>query len=105
MIKLDWKDFNVDLQTIDATIKDITSTYCGNQSHSHLELWFTEEPSEIEKEAINKYWNSLTNKKIEAKKYKSTQDIKTEKETLRASGLAKLKKIGLTDEEVAALIS
>jgi hypothetical protein len=47
-IDLNWKEFNVDMEAVDAKLKaDYPGNYLGNQAHSVLELYFQQDPQII----------------------------------------------------------
>lgn len=105
MIPLEWKEFSVNLQSVDTWMKaNAGDQYCGNQAHGRLELWFLEEPSQDAKDAIAAYWDALHEDSAEATAYRSWASVKADIATKKASGKAKLAQLGLTDEEIAALV-
>ena len=66
-IRLEWKEFNLNLTQIDAWLRtNLDPAYCGNSAHAVLELWFTSEPSEDDVAAIELYWENLTEESEEA---------------------------------------
>ena len=107
-INLEWKSFSVDINVIDSwAISNCGPNYCCPQAHKVLELWFTEEPSQEIKDAVQTYWDSLTEESDEALSYKSRVDREAEakitKDTLVASATSKLEALGLSPEEIQAL--
>jgi hypothetical protein len=103
-IELQWKEFNVNLQKVNEAIPSICNSYAGNQANSVLELWFSEEPSDQEKADIQAYWDALTDQSAEAQSYKSAADIETERLAKKASAEAKLIALGLSQDEVKAIL-
>lgn len=104
-IELDWKEFNVDLESVEVWMKaNAGSDYCGNQAHARLELWFLEEPSQEVKDAIAAYWDGISEESDEAEGYVSAEDRAEDREAKKASGKAKLIALGLTEAEAAALV-
>jgi hypothetical protein len=104
-MRLNWKEFNINLGDLETWLKtNAGEHYCGNSAHSCLELWFLEEPSEEIKEAIQDKWDLLDEESDEAVSYKSNAELRAEAEVKKASGRAKLLSLGLTEEEVAALL-
>lgn len=75
-LELQWKAFNVDLEAVEAKMKnDFPETYKGNQAFNGLELWFSELPSEEEQEAIQQWWEGLSEESDEAASYRSVEDV------------------------------
>ena len=84
-LELQWKEFNVDLEALDAKLKvDHPSSYKGNQASSCLELWFDELPDQAAKDAIQAFWDALTAESAEAVSYRSQAQIKAALEALKA---------------------
>lgn len=106
MMKLEWKQFNIDLKTLDAQLRASYPVYVGNQARQeHLELWFTEEPSQEDKDAILALWDSInSDQHVLAQSYVSASAIQADKETKKQSAKAKLLTLGLTEAEVQALL-
>ncbi len=104
MMKLQWKEFNVDLAALDQQLRADHPAYVGNQAHAHLELWFSEEPSQEAKEAIESMWAALDAAHVLAQSYKSANQLMADKEAKKASAKAKLEALGLSADEVKALL-
>lgn len=88
-LELQWKEYNLDLEAIDAKMRLDYPDYTGNQAHSSLELWFSTEPSQEAKDAIMAYWDGLSNESDEAESYRSRQQIEDAKAALKQGLLAK----------------
>ena len=106
-IDLQWLDFSVDLRTVEAWMRaNAGADYCGNSADNDLTLWFNNEPSDDIKAAIQAYWSGLTNASPEATNYQTAEQIAAAAAATKAanlaSGAAKLKALGLTDDEIAA---
>ena len=82
-IRLEWKEFNVSLENLEAHMRSEYSQYLGNQAASCLELFFSEEPSQEDKEAIEAHWDSL-----DGSDYKSAQVLADEIAELEAAKIA-----------------
>lgn len=115
MIKLQWKDFSIDLEALNKKLKKDYPSYVGNQAHSHLELWFSEEPSQEDQEAIQEMWDKLRKSSAIAKSYQSLADreaakqveLDAEQAELDAKKEAvktKLLALGLTEDELSVLL-
>lgn len=105
MISLEWKEFNVDLEAVEAWMRaNAGSSYCGNQAGTKLELWFYEEPEQDNKDLIALYWEDLNEESDEVASYKSALEVASDKVAKKASGKAKLLALGLSEDEVAALL-
>lgn len=102
-MKLDWKEFNVDLAALDAWFRGESEDYKGNSADAALTLWFENEPSDEIKEAIQAKWDGLESDSAEAVSYKDMAQIKADQAAKKASGKAKLLALGLTEDEIAAL--
>jgi len=107
-LELQWKEFNINLEVLDAKLRQDHASYSGNQAHNVLELWFTEEPSQEEKSNIQIYWDAITSESEEVTNYQSKEQIKAAKEVDKAtklvSAIAKLETLGLTAEEIQAIL-
>lgn len=104
-INLEWKEFNVNLQAVEAWMKaNAGAHYSGNQASRTLELYFSEEPEQSVKDDVQAYWDLLAEDAEEVTSYKSQEDVLAEIATKKASGRAKLLQLGLTEEEVSALV-
>lgn len=104
MMKLEWKEHKVDLQALDQQLKAMILQYVGNQAHAHLELWFSEEPSQEQKEAIENMWAAIDAAHPLAQSYKSADEIKAQQVAKKESAKAKLAALGLTEDELKALL-
>jgi hypothetical protein len=104
-MELTWKSFNVNLASCEIQFKVLGGEHCcGIQAHNFLELWFLEEPTQEEKDAILTYWESITETSAEATSYQSKDDIETARLVKVASAKAKLAALGLTEDELKALL-
>jgi hypothetical protein len=103
-IKLQWKEFSVDLRGVDTKMRLDYPTYIANQANSEFELYFESEPSEQEKTDIQAYWDALTDQSAEAQSYESQADIETARLAKVASAKTKLEALGLTADEVKAIL-
>lgn len=103
-LEMNWKSFNVNLQKLDQDLRALYPNYVGNQAHRVLELWFKEEISEEIKAEIEKMWEDLTETSEKAVSYKSQSEISEEQNNKKQSAKSKLKALGLTDEEILALM-
>jgi hypothetical protein len=103
-MELQWKEFNVDLGAIDASLRATYPHFCGNQAHNLLELWFTEVPSQDDQDAIKAMWDGLHEASSQVVSYKSEEQIKAASDAKRASAKAKLLELGLDADELKALL-
>jgi hypothetical protein len=104
-IELEWKAFNICLETLETWLKaNAGEHYCGNSADSKLSLHFMEEPSQEIKDAIQAKWDEIDESAAEATAYKSLEDRIAEREAKKASGIAKLVALGLTEAEAQALV-
>ena len=103
-MKLEWKEFNVNLQMLETWLKAQSDLYVGNSADTALTLWFSEEPSEEVKEAVETKWAEIDEESDEAATYVSAQDVLDAQVAKKASGKAKLLALGLTQDEVDALL-
>lgn len=83
-IKKEWKESNVSLEVLEKHMREEYPSYVGNQAAASLELYFSEEPSEEEKEAIDAFWEELDDSS-----YVSAEAIKNKIEELKASAATK----------------
>lgn len=104
-IVLDWKEFNLSLDAVHSWMQaHAGSEYCGMSADSKLHIWFANEPDQDAKDAVSAHWESLDEESDEAAAYKSAADQATEKAAKKASGKAKLLALGLTEDEIAAMV-
>lgn len=74
-LELQWREFNVDLEAVDAKLRAEQPSYKGNQAAACLELWFEELPSQEDQDAIIAWWEALTAESAEAESYRSQDQI------------------------------
>lgn len=68
-IKLDWKEFNVDLAAMETFVKDLEPSCTGNSADSSLTFWFSETISAEHEQAIKDKWDSIESNSSEAVMY------------------------------------
>lgn len=102
-IKLEWKEFNVDLKAIETWAKAQSNDCTGSSADYAFTLYFNNEPSDEIKDAIQAKWDGLTPDSAEALSYKSKDQIASDKAAKKASAKSKLLALGLSEEEIAAL--
>jgi len=97
-MKLEWKEFNISLDNLESHLRSEYPNYKGNQAASALELFFSEEPSEQEKQAILDHWEFL-----DGSDYVSIEDLKAQAEELeQAKQAAKAGLISKTWDQMSA---
>lgn len=107
-LNLAWKEFKVDINMVEAWVKTkVDDLYLGCCSDYDLTLCFKNKIEDDVEQAIKDYWEKLTEKSKEVKKYSSAEDRKAADEKKKSvtlnSALKKLKDLGLTDQEIEAL--
>lgn len=107
-IQLEWKEFNINLEKIHEMAKLIDESCCGLFANSKLEVHFTNDISEEKEQELKDYWDSITEESEEAESYKTQEQINKEKKEAdklaKASATQKLKALGLTDDEISAMM-
>jgi hypothetical protein len=103
-MEMKWKDHSVDLGALDASLRAAYPKYSGNQAHRVLELWFTEEPSQDDKDLIQMQWDEIDADHAMAKSYKSQEQVKAAQDAKKASARAKLAALGLDADELKAIL-
>lgn len=105
-LKVEWKDFSLDMNAVHAWMQaNAGEQYCGTQAtEASLELWFLADPGQEIIDDIAAYWGDLDEESDEAEAYQSLEDRRAEMATKAASGKAKLAALGLTEDEIAALL-
>lgn len=88
-IEKQWKEFNIDLKTLNAEIKAIEPNFIASQSHRVLELWFSEEPSQESKNQIDAFYDNLTANSVVATSYRAMSDITAAIKSLREGLIVK----------------
>lgn len=104
-LKLDWKEFSINMNAAEAWLRaNAGDQYRGNSADSCLHVWFETEPSQDIKDAVSAYWDGLHDASDEATSYKSQEDMAADRATKKSSGKAKLLALGLSEDEVSALL-
>ena len=108
-IKLDWKVFNLNANMVQAWAKaHLSSSFCGISSDSALTFWFTAEPTQDEVAAVELYWESISTSSEEATSYQTADQMQAanaaDKASKLASASAKLLALGLSADEVKAIL-
>ncbi len=101
-MRFEWKPFGVNLDKVLAHLRTLGAD--GIQAHRVMEIWFASEPSEEVKEKVKAYWESIDPASAEATEYKSAAQKLEEARLAKESAMAKLRKIGLSELEVKALL-
>lgn len=104
--ELSWKEHSVDLVALEAWMKaNAGEHYCGNSADVSLKLHFLEEPSQETLDAIEAKWAELDDAEHEmCASYKSNAERLAEQAAKRESAKAKLAALGLSAEELKALL-
>lgn len=98
-IQKEWKEFNISLVNLESEMKASFPDYAGCSAHSKLELHFSEEPSQEEKDAIDEYYESL-----DGSDYVSAADLKVQEKEFEDAVLAmKLALISKTWAQMSAV--
>jgi hypothetical protein len=58
-MQLNWKEFSVDIKSLDTWLKSNGQSYLGISANSSCEIHFASEPSDIIKSRIQQHWSSL----------------------------------------------
>lgn len=104
-LELQWKQFSLSLPAVRAWIDaNLTAECVGLSANNKLEVHFSEEPSQTDKDALQAYWDGLDENSTEAQEYTSMQAILADKAAKAASAKAKLAALGLTQEEIEAIL-
>lgn len=103
-IALEWKAFNLDCNIVRDWAKANLANCSGASANSKFEVHFTEQPTEDDRAALELHWESMTEESEEALAYKSEQERKAEKEAKKESAKNKLLDLGLTEDEISAMI-
>ena len=108
-IDLAWLSFPVSLSAVEAWIKaNQGANYVGNSADHDLTLWFSAQPTDNQISAIQAYWAGLTSESSEATSYQTADQIKAAAASAKASHLAsattKLEALGLSADEIAAIL-
>jgi hypothetical protein len=101
---LSWKDKKVSLPLIELKMRGQYPEYCGCSAGNELTLHFNiESLDQFIIDEVNNYWDTLA-EDAEEFNYKSKEDISSEKVSKKLSAKQKLLTLGLTEEEVSALL-
>lgn len=110
---LKWKEYNINLNKVNEHLRDTlgvdfygnTSVGAGSVTHEEgLHLHLSNSVSEEQKAVIQAYWDGITEESEEVITYQSKEQIAEALVTKKASGLAKLVALGLTEDEAKALV-
>ena len=104
-ISLQWKEFNINLDALGAQLKVSYPSFGGFYADAQLDVYFSEDLSQQDQDAIQALWDSITNDQHElAQSYISQADLDADKEVKKASAKTKLLGLGLTEAEVKAIL-
>jgi hypothetical protein len=108
-LDLNWKTFNISLPKLREWIDANIATPCvGISANSKLQIHFEQEPEELDKNALLSYYEALDEESIEATSYLTKeQELAAQQAELQAkkdSAKAKLLTLGLTEDEIAAIL-
>lgn len=88
-IILSWKEFSVSILAIETYFIATYPNYRGNSADIALTLWFSEEPTDEDKSAIQAYWDGILVDSVEATSYVSAQQVTARIAELKAGLIAK----------------
>lgn len=89
ILKLNWKEYYINLNMIEAHMKATYASYLFNQSRPEcLELYF-EDPSQEDLDSAQAYWDSLGEELEEITSYKTKEELNEEKQQQKLSLLEK----------------
>jgi hypothetical protein len=108
-LDLNWKQFNVSLSKIREWVDaNITTPCVGISANSKLQIHFEQEPEELDKNALLSYYEAIDEESIEATSYQTREQEEAARQAdLQAkqnSARAKLLALGLTEDEIAAIL-
>jgi len=108
-LNLEWKSFNISLPDVKAWLEaNVSTPSVGMSANSVLQIHFLTELSQEEKDMIQTYWDELIEESEEATSYQSKEQIEATAEADRAAKLAtasaKLEALGLTEDEIKAIL-
>lgn len=103
-LELQWKEFNVNLEAITEFAKSLDASCVGGSADVNFRLHFMEEPSDEVKQEIQDKWDNLDEESEEVVSYVSAAQKMQDRSDKRESAKAKLALLGLTPEEVAAIL-
>ncbi len=75
-LKLEWKEFNVDLEAMQAFVKGLESSCTGSSADAALTFWFPEQISAENEQAIKDKWDSIESDSAEAVAYTQKASMK-----------------------------
>jgi hypothetical protein len=104
--ELEWKQHMVDLEAFEAWAKaNCGADYCGNSADAKLRLHFLEQPSQAIEDAIDSKWEDLDDEEHPmCVSYKSEEERKVEAQAKKASAISKLAALGLSQDELKAIL-
>lgn len=103
-VELSWKNYNVNLDKVCESLRTAVDPAIGLSAAGTLQVWGPEDMTEEHVADIQAYWDSISETSVETTSYKSFDDIKADIATKKASGKAKLLALGLTEDEVSAIL-
>lgn len=104
-LNLQWKEFNVNVDAVKSWISEnLSAEISGVSANNTLQVHFIETPNEEDQTALNAYWDGLTEESSEATSYQSMADLEADRMAKKASAKAKLEALGLTEDELKAIL-
>lgn len=89
IIELEWKEFSVDLDTIQKWLKNNAGPeFEGLAADDKLKIVFTSKPADAVVNAIKNRWNNLTAQSTEATRYMNATAYQTAVKNLKEQALA-----------------
>lgn len=108
-LDLNWKQINISLPKLREWIDANIETSCvGISANTKLQIHFEQEPSEVDKNDLLSYYEAIDEESVEASSYLTVeQELAAQQAELQAkkdSAKAKLLALGLTEDEIEAIL-
>jgi len=84
IIKKDWKETSISLENLEKHMRANFPSYVGNQAHSCLELYFSEELSAEDIALVDAHWDSLDGSDYKSAEQKAIEAKQLEDAILNA---------------------
>lgn len=101
-IKMQWREYNLNLSVIDKKLRETYPSYLGNSADTSLRMHFSS-LTEAEELSLNTYLDGI-NEASEEAVYVSKENEQALINLKKQSAKEKLMSLGLTEDEIKALI-
>lgn len=95
----------INLGLLEAALKAAHSEYVGNSAGAKLSLHFSEKPSDAKLAELEALWAAMDAPEHTLRQYVSAEQEQAAKDALKASAVSKLAALGLSAQEISAILA